>query len=272
MSLHVEEQEETEGCFCFWAVKFLCATVSYMGEAQSEKVDKYRPAAEAGDAEAQYQLGMCFYHYGSTPADEASLKLWREDMRWARHWLRKALAQGHTGVAERLGYCHFNGLGVPKNPKKGITYFRQAARAGHAGAQFWLGMAYADFQEYPRRDVDKSIYWLNKAAVAGDSSAQGHLGHIFYFYKRDRETAFKWYELAAEQGDYYGLIHLALAYREGENVRKDLLKSYAFFLLSCRKTCHLSRRKSMIEIRRQLTPEQIRSAKHFARQFAAQFP
>jgi TPR repeat protein len=61
--------------------------------AESDKVLEVKGKAEAGDAEAQYQLG-CFYVTG-----KGSLKM---DTFKAAEWFRKAAAQGHEGAIRML--------------------------------------------------------------------------------------------------------------------------------------------------------------------------
>lgn len=62
----------------------------------------FRTQAEAGDAEAQYNLGQCYF-VGSGVEQNFTL---------AVEWFTKAAVQGHAEAQYYLGYCHLRGLGV----------------------------------------------------------------------------------------------------------------------------------------------------------------
>jgi hypothetical protein len=42
----------------------------------------------------------------------------------------------------------------------------------------------------------------------------------------------KWYQLAAEQGDAFGLSNLGVAYANGNGVRQDFVQAYKFYILA----------------------------------------
>ena len=65
-----------------------------------------KKAAEQDHAEAQCQLGDCFYLGQGVEKDLAQ----------AAHWYRKAAEQGHVGAQLSLADCYANGWGVPKDP------------------------------------------------------------------------------------------------------------------------------------------------------------
>lgn len=58
----------------------------------SISADKYREAAEQGDAEAQYNLGLCYYNGEGV----------QQDYTQAVHWWRKAAEQGNARAQEAL--------------------------------------------------------------------------------------------------------------------------------------------------------------------------
>ena len=95
----------------------------YIGEGVEEDKEEaakcYREAAEQGDAEAQYQLGLCFLHGNGVTRYPGV----------ARTWLQKAAKQGHAQAKEHLdgkptvtlgredGITIPSGLTVPNRPK-----------------------------------------------------------------------------------------------------------------------------------------------------------
>ncbi len=61
--------------------------------------------AEAGDAEAQYQIGMIHNLGELAPLDKAE----------AARWFALAAAQNHAGAQVSLGYLYVEGEGVERN-------------------------------------------------------------------------------------------------------------------------------------------------------------
>ena len=64
---------------------------------------EYQAAADQGDAEAQYFLGVMHVNGEGVPSSPAT----------AADWFRKAAEQGHTLARYRLGLLHYTGRGVP---------------------------------------------------------------------------------------------------------------------------------------------------------------
>ena len=75
--------------------------------ADSPDVAATRQKAEAGDATAQYSLGLMYYNGEGVPKDSAE----------AVKWYRKAADQGYADAQFNLGLNYANGEGVPKVAK-----------------------------------------------------------------------------------------------------------------------------------------------------------
>ena len=58
--------------------------------AESDSVKKYLAAAKAGDAAAQYNLGVCYYNGDGVP----------KDLTQAAYWFRKSAEQGDADAAD----------------------------------------------------------------------------------------------------------------------------------------------------------------------------
>ena len=69
---------------------------------QGAAVEQYRSAAEQGDAEAQFALGVC--HYVGQGVGQSYQE--------AAKWYRKAAEQGLAKAQHNLGVCYENGQGV----------------------------------------------------------------------------------------------------------------------------------------------------------------
>ena len=74
-------------------------------QAQTPEIDALRVRAEAGDAEAQYNLGFRYATGRGVPQDDAE----------AARWYRLAADQGHVGAQNNLGVSYAKGDGVPQD-------------------------------------------------------------------------------------------------------------------------------------------------------------
>lgn len=77
----------------------------------------FKKAAEQGDAEAQFGLGVMFANGNGTPQDYAM----------AARWFIKAAEQGNTAPNFYLGLIYENGLGVTKNYAEAVKWYTKAA-------------------------------------------------------------------------------------------------------------------------------------------------
>ncbi|MBO4534638.1 MAG: sel1 repeat family protein, partial [Clostridia bacterium] len=79
--------------------------------------EKNIEAAQAGDAEAQINIGNCYYSGKGVAKDRAE----------AVRWYTLAADQGNALAINYLGKCYELGHGVEKNIKQAIVYYKQAA-------------------------------------------------------------------------------------------------------------------------------------------------
>ena len=84
-----------------------------------------RPLAEAGDADAQYNIGWMYLNgYGLRINDSLALE-----------WWKKAVQQGHSDASFSIGMLYSLGEGeVAKDSDKAIDYYLIAADDGHEDA------------------------------------------------------------------------------------------------------------------------------------------
>lgn len=131
--------------------------------------DPTRIKADAGDAEAQFALGL---RYGCAAGAA-------RDLGQAVIWYRRAAEQNHSLAEFNLGVMYAEGQGVVRDTTEAGRWLRRAAEHGDAGAQFGLG------NHYERASL---------TGLAGEAAEA-------------RVEAYKWYRRAASQG--YGQSHLA---------------------------------------------------------------
>jgi len=182
---------------------------------------KYLKAAEKGDAEAQFKLGVMYDKGQGVPQDDAE----------AVKWYRKAAEQGDADAQFKLGFMYINGRGVPQDNAEAVKWFRKVAEQGDAGGQFSLGVMYRAGKGLPQ-DNAEAVKWFRKAAEQGDADGQFSLG-VMYLEGRgvpqDDTEAVKWFRKAAEQGDAYAQFALGDMYEKGRGVPQDDTEAVKWF-------------------------------------------
>jgi TPR repeat protein len=88
-------------------------------------------SAEAGSAEAQFQLGLMAADGVGGPRDDVA----------ARAWFQKAAAQDHPGALEWMGSFAQNGRGGPRDASAAKAYYERAAALGNENAKAALERA-----------------------------------------------------------------------------------------------------------------------------------
>ena len=98
----------------------------------------FQIAAEAGNARAQYWMGVCYYNgQGITQNYVEAVK-----------WYRKAAEQGHVPAQRQLGHCYRDGLGVTQDYAEALNLYKKAAEQGTLFAE----LAYSVLQRKVNKD------------------------------------------------------------------------------------------------------------------------
>ncbi|MGA9450137.1 MAG: tetratricopeptide repeat protein, partial [Verrucomicrobiia bacterium] len=120
--------------------------------------------AETGDAQAQYNLGVCYDRGRGVARDHAE----------AVKWYQEAANQGYAEAQNALGLCYghppFEGLFPPRAFVKAVEWYREAANQGYAEAQYNLGRCYFLGQGVTQ-DYVQAYKWFNLAAAQGKTDA-----------------------------------------------------------------------------------------------------
>jgi hypothetical protein len=126
-----------------------------------------RLRAEAGDAEAQFRLGVrCVAGREAAP-----------DFIEAVRWFREAAEQDHRLAQFHLGRMLAQGQGLPRDEAASLVWFRRAAEGGEGSAQHALGTAChrRSLGEASRDSSESRIEaykWLRLAAVQGNNGSE----------------------------------------------------------------------------------------------------
>ena len=121
-------------------------------------------AAEKGDAEAQFNLAVCY--------DNGKGVL--QDDKQAVYWYTKAAEQGDADAQYNLGNSYSNGEGVLQDYKQAVYWYTKAAEQGHAEAQNNLCLSYA-IGRGVLQDYAEAYAWALHAALNGSPKPKEYL-------------------------------------------------------------------------------------------------
>lgn len=119
-------------------------------------VAMWREAAERGDAEAQFGLGVAYDLGQGVPADAALSCAWHT----------RAAEAGHVEGAFKLAVLHDSGRCGPRRADVAARWYARAAAADFSRAQAALGRLYAAGDGVPR-NPDQAAAWYRAAAANG---------------------------------------------------------------------------------------------------------
>ena len=123
----------------------------------------WRPLAEAGDADAAFNLGQAYRLGRGVPISLAA----------ARTWLERAARKGHLDAQTTLGLLLFNG----GNRIAGLRWLRMAAEQGDPRALLIYGTALFNGDGVVRDPV-RAYAYVSRAAAQGLAPAQSTLAEM----------------------------------------------------------------------------------------------
>lgn len=125
-------------------------------------------------------------------------------------------------------------MGVAKDLKEAVKWYRRAAEQGIALAQSNLGLIYENGVGGVK-DSKEAVKWYRKAAEQGYVNAQNNLGRMYLNgtgVAKDPKEAVKWIRKAADQGNAYAQHNLGVMYWRGSGVLKDEIEALAWLNIS----------------------------------------
>jgi len=145
----------------------------------------WKPLAEQGNADAQYNLGM-MYKRG---------RVVQRDFQKAVKWFELASKNGSTEGTYNLAVAYHKGQHVEKNLEYALKLYHIAAWNGYADAEFQVG----NFA-FQRKEYKSASNWYRLAAEQGHTEAQQSLGashHKGLGVLQDYVRAHMWGNIAA---------------------------------------------------------------------------
>ena len=183
-----------------------------------------RGLAEAGDAEAQTELGERYEEGRGVVQDYAA----------AVSWFRRAAEQGYAPGQSALGFMYDTARGVAQNDEAAFQWYRSSAAQGNARGQHNLGGMYRDGRGVERNDRE-AVRWYRRSADQGFPYGQLNLGWMYENgrgVRQDDAEAVRWYRRSAEQGHARGQNNLGWMYERGRGVRRDPVEAIRWYRLA----------------------------------------
>ena len=120
---------------------------------------------------------------------------------------------------------------------------------------------YRDGEVVPQ-DYQTAAKWFELAATQGNITSQINIGVLYYNGQgvpQDFQTAIKWFALAAEQGSLQGQHNIAYMYYSGQGIKID--KVYAHMWASIASSQGFENAKGLLDaLNMEMTPSQIQEA------------
>lgn len=218
------------------------------GNEEAAAVD-CQSAAEQGDPEAMFTLGVCYANGVGVKKSAKNAALWWRKAAAKGHteaqvqlgiraandgehvvavkWFRKASEAGHALALYNMGVLWELGRGTPggANAEQAFALYEKAAKAKHPAAMFRLGLCAASGVGCVK-DPKLAADWFRRAALLGHADAMFNCGVCAVNglgVSRSAEDAMAWYAAAAEQGHALAasnLAHLEQTVGEGKGKGK----------------------------------------------------
>ena len=142
----------------------------YLGD-YDKSLSLLQPLADKGISRAQFRIG---YMYQLGRGVETDVNKADNIIRSALPAIQKFASEGRAWAQSDLASLYDDGLVLPKDALKAISWYEKAAYQGYAGAQTNLGLMYY-YGKGVRTNRELAIEWFKRAAKQGDVTAKKNL-------------------------------------------------------------------------------------------------
>ncbi|KRX65199.1 Protein sel-1 -like protein 1 [Trichinella sp. T9] len=229
---------------------FLYAAGLLTNSSQADAVVLYNYAAIGGDPWAQMIMGYRYFTGTNVPQNcESALSHYRKV---AKQVIDKVTFSGFISsqriyLSDEMADLNANSQaiieenmlqGIEQNVYLAYHYYLTAATAGSGTALAFLGKMYLDGTPATPADPTTAFQYFSKAAdkvVLGNTLGYSGLGHMYYTGRGTEQNfskAFKYFNLAAEQGSPEGQVYLGTMYYHGWGVTQNLPAALKLFHLA----------------------------------------
>lgn len=208
-----------------------------------EAAKRFHLAAEKGNVDAMYWLGLCYSWGAGVATNQAE----------SCAWFQKAADRGDGPSLYRLGMNYHWGHGVTKDSRKAFELVALAITNGcGAEAETFLGWCYEEGHGV-EKSIDQAIRLYQKAADKGEPWAQTNLGECYLRgagVERSLFLAAKWYKRAALGGHNGGMFYWAECLEKGTGTTRNEAEALAWYRKSA-KLNHPKAKKRLAELESQ---------------------
>lgn len=117
--------------------------------------------------------------------------------------LQAAAAKGNPKAEAQLGELLLRGDGIARDDTRAVALLEKAARAGHSGAAFRIGMLLAHGDNGVAEDPERALAYFRAAAAGGEAEAFFNIGAAYASargVKRSYAEALGWLIVARQRG------------------------------------------------------------------------
>ena len=193
---------------------------------KEEQFKWYLKAAQLGHAEAQAELGLCYYIGSGVEKNENE----------AAKWYLKAAEQGNPKAQVNLAHFYQYGIGgLEESESKSAEWVRKAAEQGYPEGQWKLGCHYHQGKGVDK-NLEMAVYWYRKGAEQGDELCRQYLAECYQKgegVQKNINEALKWYKAILYDKGYtssYTVEKLLSQHYSGAAQRGD---AEAQFIMGC---------------------------------------
>lgn len=244
---------------------FNIALESYNSGDYKTAYEIWKDLADKGDASAQFKMGYLYRNGRGIEINKAKAIEWYrksacqgyvddnlnaasylavilyENKQYEEYefWMLKAAENG--GILDLYAvarmYHNFTRMyyndkeKVEINIQKAMYYYEKAADQNLTSAYYHLGNLYKEEPGF--KDLKKSLFWFLKAAKEGHQTSQCIVGEMFAKEKNYIDSVF-WLSKSAEQENMIAQVLLADKYMNGEGVEKDMTKAIELYRKSAK--------------------------------------
>lgn len=195
-------------------LQYMLGSYCFMKKDTIQAIEYWMKAAEGGNSEAQYNVGLMNLNGMGMP----------QDYEKAITWYKKAIEQGDENAMNDLGYCYMEGFGVEKDEKTGFEWWVKAAESGYVTKCAVIGDAYRDGTYGMKKNDKEAVRWYQKGADGGDECAIYSLSYMYYSGRGVKKDYSKSFELMLrmDPSSFYVQQSLAEHYYYGLGTEKDV--------------------------------------------------
>lgn len=140
--------------------------------------------------QSEYELGNIYSGAGFSDLTEKNFD------KAFQYFSRAAFAKNHPNAIYRVACCCEFGMGTKKDINKALELYDKAAKLGDVAAMCKLGIMHLKGLMGQRKNIEKALYWLNKASVV--DSDESDVGLSLYILGKLHETDVSVLELSPE--------------------------------------------------------------------------